>query len=47
MQKCDLSKGDIEEGIRLSGNVSSLSEVKEIRMERSGQISVIVKEKAP
>jgi uncharacterized membrane protein YcaP (DUF421 family) len=41
MTKCDLSMGDLEEGIRLAGNVSSLEEVKEVRMERSGQISVV------
>jgi uncharacterized membrane protein YcaP (DUF421 family) len=41
MTRCDLSMGDLEEGIRLAGNVSSLEEVKEVRMERSGQISVV------
>ncbi|MBL7700471.1 MAG: DUF421 domain-containing protein [Chitinophagaceae bacterium] len=39
--KADISNGDLEEGTRLAGNVSSLEKVKEIRMERSGQISVV------
>ena len=42
--RCDLSNGDLEEGIRLAGNISSLEEAKEVRMERSGQISVIRKD---
>lgn len=41
LRRCDLSMGDLEEGIRLAGNVASLDEVKEVRMERSGQISVV------
>jgi uncharacterized membrane protein YcaP (DUF421 family) len=41
MLKADISHGDLEEGIRLAGNISSPEKVKEIRMERSGQISVV------
>lgn len=41
MRKADITNGDLEEGIRLAGNVSSLSKVKEVRMERSGEISVV------
>ena len=39
--KCDLSIGDLEEGIRLAANISSLDCTTEVRMERSGQISVV------
>ena len=45
MTACDLSSGDLEEGIRLSGNIASVDDAKEVRMERSGQISVVRKEK--
>jgi len=41
MRRCDISMRDLEEGLRLAGNVSSLAEVKEVRMERSGKISVV------
>ena len=41
MKRFNLSMGDIEQGIRIAGNVTSLEEVKEVWMERSGQISVI------
>jgi uncharacterized membrane protein YcaP (DUF421 family) len=41
MRKADISMGDLEEGVRQAGNVSSLSEIKEARMERSGEISVV------
>lgn len=41
MRRFNLSEGDIEQGLRSAGNVSSLEEVKEIWMERSGEISVI------
>lgn len=43
MKKCDISMRDLEEAIRLAGNVSSLDDVREVRMERSGQISVVRK----
>ena len=43
MLKAGLSQGDLEEGVRLASNVTSLDETKEVRMERSGQISVIKK----
>jgi uncharacterized membrane protein YcaP (DUF421 family) len=41
LMKADISNGDLEEGIRLAGNASSLENIKEVRMERSGQISVV------
>lgn len=41
MMKADISKGDLEEGVRLAGNASSFEKIKEVRMERSGQISVV------
>ena len=41
MQRFNLSVGDVEQGVRLAGNVGSLEEVREVWMERSGQISVI------
>lgn len=41
LMKADISEGDLDEGIRLAGNASSLDKVKEVRMERSGQISVV------
>lgn len=41
MLSADISNGDLEEGIRLAGNVSTFDNVKEVRMERSGQISVV------
>jgi uncharacterized membrane protein YcaP (DUF421 family) len=41
MLSADISNGDLEEGIRLAGNVNSFDKVNEVRMERSGQISVV------
>jgi len=41
MLRCDISDGDLEEGIRLAGNASSLDKLKEVRMERSGKISAV------
>jgi uncharacterized membrane protein YcaP (DUF421 family) len=41
IRDCDLSEGDLEEGMRLAGNIPSVDQAKEIRMERSGQISVV------
>ena len=43
MLKADITNGDLEEGIRLAANVNALQKVSEVRMERSGQISVVVK----
>jgi uncharacterized membrane protein YcaP (DUF421 family) len=43
MLREDISHGDLEEGLRVAGNVNSFEEVKEVRMERSGQISVVKK----
>ena len=42
MLKADITNGDLEEGIRLAANVNSLQKVREVRMERSGQISVVL-----
>ena len=42
MLKADITNGDLEEGIRLAANVNSLQKVSEVRMERSGQISVVM-----
>ena len=42
MKRYNLSMGDLLQGIRAKGNVSSLDEVREIWMERSGELSVIL-----
>ncbi len=44
MLRADITKGDLEEGIRLAANVNSFEKVAEVRMERSGQISVVKRE---
>ena len=41
MLKADITQGDLEEGIRLAANVNSFESISEVRMERSGQISVV------
>jgi uncharacterized membrane protein YcaP (DUF421 family) len=41
---CNLTHGDLHEGIRLNGNLDQVKDVKEAYFERSGQISVIPKE---
>jgi uncharacterized membrane protein YcaP (DUF421 family) len=41
MLRQGISNGDLEEGMRLAANTNSIDEVKEVRMERSGQISVV------
>jgi uncharacterized membrane protein YcaP (DUF421 family) len=43
MDRCNISMGDLMEGVRIEGNVTSLDEVKEVYMERNGEISVIKK----
>ena len=43
MNRCNISMGDLMEGVRIEGNVTSLDEVKEVYMERNGEISVIKK----
>jgi uncharacterized membrane protein YcaP (DUF421 family) len=43
MLRCDISDGDLEEGIRIAANVSSTDELKEVRIERSGTISAVKK----
>jgi uncharacterized membrane protein YcaP (DUF421 family) len=43
MKRCMISEGDLMANIRLNANVESLSEIKEARMERTGQISVVKK----
>ena len=44
MLRADITNGDLEEGIRLAANVNSFENVAEVRMERSGQISVVKRE---
>jgi uncharacterized membrane protein YcaP (DUF421 family) len=41
MKKNDITERDLEEELRLNGNTDSVKEVKEARMERSGEISVV------
>lgn len=41
MRKNDITERDLHEELRLNGHVNSTDEVKEARMERSGEISVI------
>ena len=45
MLRCDISDGDLEEGIRMAANESSVEKIAEARMERSGAISVVKSEK--
>lgn len=45
MSKQNISKGDIEEAIRRGGNVTEIESVKYAFLERSGDISIIPKEK--
>jgi uncharacterized membrane protein YcaP (DUF421 family) len=45
MQRTHISKDDIYEGVRLEINTDSLDEVKEIYMEKTGQISVVKEKK--
>ena len=41
MIKCNISEGDLAEGVRLAANVDSLEGIKEVFMERNGEISVV------
>jgi uncharacterized membrane protein YcaP (DUF421 family) len=41
--RADITQGDLEEGVRLAANLNSFEKVAEVRMERSGQISVVLK----
>jgi len=43
MRAFDISDDDLEENLRLNGNVSRLAEVEEARLERNGQIAVVKK----
>lgn len=45
MHKSNLSEKDLMQNLRLNGNVSDVKNVKEARLERNGDISVIKKEK--
>lgn len=45
MQRAMITEKDIHEEIRINGNVDSLEEVSLIYMERSGEVSVVKKEK--
>lgn len=44
MKMCNLTHGDLQEGIRLNANIGRIEDVKEAYFERSGQISVVPKE---
>lgn len=44
LKKCLLTDGDLMENVRLNANVNSLEKVKEIIMERSGRVSVVLKD---
>jgi uncharacterized membrane protein YcaP (DUF421 family) len=44
LKRCSISKGDLLQGVRIEGNVTSLDEIEEAFMERNGQISIIKKE---
>ncbi len=41
LRRFNLSLGDIEQGLRAAGNTTTLEDVKEVWMERSGEITVI------
>jgi uncharacterized membrane protein YcaP (DUF421 family) len=41
LKRCNITSGDLMEGIRIAGSVESLQEVKEVFMERNGEISVV------
>ena len=41
MRRCKITEGDLFESLRAHGNTDSLSDVKEARLERNGEISVV------
>jgi len=41
MKKCLISEGDLQESLRLSAHTNSFDHIKEIYMEKSGQVSFI------
>lgn len=41
LDRCRISADDLEENLRLNGNVSEMAKVKEARLERNGTISVV------
>jgi uncharacterized membrane protein YcaP (DUF421 family) len=43
LKRCRMSAEDLEENIRLNGNVSETGDVQEARLERNGTISVVRK----
>jgi uncharacterized membrane protein YcaP (DUF421 family) len=43
MRRCDITKGDLMEGLRHNANLESLEEAKDIFLERNGHISVVKK----
>jgi uncharacterized membrane protein YcaP (DUF421 family) len=45
LEKTAITKGDLMEGVRLNGNVYTLDDIEEVIMERTGELSVIKKEK--
>ena len=44
MERCSVSIGDVMESVRQNGNIDDLEKVKEIFMERTGQLSIVKKE---
>lgn len=44
LDKSLMSKGDLMESVRINGNLNNLEVIKEARLERSGEISIIKKE---
>jgi uncharacterized membrane protein YcaP (DUF421 family) len=45
MRRCRLSEDDLEEDLRLNGNVPNVEDVLEARLERNGHMSVVPKAK--
>ena len=43
MRRSDISADDLEENLRLNANLAQIAEVKEARLERSGQVSAVKK----
>ena len=43
LRRCQISAHDLEENLRLKGNVTNSAEVAEARLERNGEISVVRK----
>lgn len=46
MRACNITRGDLLEGIRLNGHTNAIEDVQEAYFERNGQISTILKKDA-